>query len=76
MAKDRPLYEEAEVQNALEFQKPSEEYTPWKDVPLVEDKVEVQEARPTSWADAAKKKSNLTNSMNDKALAQKGTTCI
>lgn len=70
--KERPLYVAEESQDAVLFQNPSEVYTPWKDVPLVEEKKELPEDRPATWADAARKKSNLPNGASGNPSNPKG----
>ena len=72
VVKERPLYVAEEVQNALEFQKPTEEYSPWKNIPLEEEKPETPDDRPVSWADAARKKANAINGSADRAEGSKG----
>ena len=57
----RPIYEEEESHGAVHFSQTSEQYTPWKNVEEVEEKVEVPEDRPESWADKLRRKQNMAN---------------
>ena len=57
----RPIYEVEENHGAVHFSKSTEQYTPWKDVEEVEEKVEIPEDRPESWADKLRRKQNMAN---------------
>ena len=71
--KERPSYKEEEKWAAVQFQEPKEEYTPWKDIPVEEEKTEeVPDDRPLSWAELAKKKLSHANGNAEKARASKG----
>lgn len=71
-AKERPISGLEERHGAVDFQQPKEEYTPWKDVPVEEEKIEVPDDRPISWAEAARRKQNLANGISEKSQAPKG----
>ena len=73
--KERPLYEEDEKREALQFQTPKEEYTPWKGIPVEEQEVEVIDDRPLSWAELAKKKLQANGSA-DKSQLPKGENSL
>jgi len=56
----------------VEFQRPSEQYTPWKDSDLEEEEVEPIMGPPTSWAEALRRKTNLANGISEDSPAPKG----
>lgn len=69
--KERPLYQEDEKWDAVQFQTSKEEYTPWKGVLVEEEEVEVPDDRPLSWAELAKKKL-YANGNAEKSQPSKG----
>lgn len=60
-----------ESKTMVEFQKPSEEYSPWKGVEVQQEKKEVKEERPSTFAQALAK-SNTANGLSSVAGAPKG----
>lgn len=58
----------------MSLQQTSEHYTPWKDLEIEEEKPQIVEVRPTSWAEALRRKQNLANGIVENPQAPKGNT--
>ena len=71
----RPIYENEERHGAVHFAQPNEQYTPWKDVEEVEEKAEIHDDRPESWADKLRRKQNMANGITENKLP-KGSTLL
>ena len=71
-AEQRDFYREKENHDSLDFQRPSEQYTPWKDCEIEEEEVEPSSGGPTSWAEALRRKANLANGTLGDSQAPKG----
>lgn len=71
-AMKRPPCEEEERLEAISFQGDAEEYSPWKDIPVEEEKEKAAEDRPLSWAELARKKQNQGNGAVEKGQGPKG----
>ena len=56
----------------MAFQQENEVYTPWKDVDVEEEKPQVPEERPSTWAEALRRKQHLANGTVENAPAPKG----
>lgn len=56
----------------MSFQRPNEQYTPWKDVEVEEEKPQTADDRPTTWAEALRRKQNLANGTGTNPQVQKG----
>ena len=69
-SEQRTFLQEKENHEAVRFQEPNEQYTPWKDLDVEEDKPEVVEGPPTSWAEALRRKQNLANGISDKSVSK------
>lgn len=69
-SEQRVFFQETENHEALRFQQPNEQYTPWKDLEVEEEKPEAIEGPPTSWAEALRRKQNLANGMSEKAVSK------
>ena len=65
------FFQEKENHDGVRFQKPDEQYTPWKDLDVEEEKPEAVEGPPTSWAEALRRKQNLANGVSEQ-LGPKG----
>ena len=61
VSEQREFLEEKEKHGAVNFQNASEQYTPWKDVEIEEEMPAVADDRPTTWAEAARRKQHLAN---------------
>jgi len=72
----RPIYEEEESHAGVSFQQANEHYTPWKGVEAADEKEESLEERPTTWAEALRKKQNLANGVSEKNHSFKGQSSI
>ena len=75
VSKDRPFYVDEESHLAVQFQKPLEVYTPWKDLPFVEEKQKKKESaenHPATWADLAKKKLDILGEAKGNVSEPKG----
>ena len=68
----RDFIRENENHDAVEFQEPSEQYTPWKDIETEEETPEPVMDRPTTWAEALRRKQNLANGISDPSESPKG----
>ena len=68
----RDFISEKENHGAVEFQEPNEQYTPWKDLELEEETPEPVVDRPTTWAEALRRKQNLANGISDPSESPKG----
>ena len=68
----RDFIRENENHDAVEFQEPSEQYTPWKDIEIEEEMPEPVVDRPTTWAEALRRKQNLANGISDSSESPKG----
>ena len=68
----REFFDEKENHGAVSFQQHNEVYTPWKDVDVEEEKPQVPEERPSTWAEALRRKQNLANGTAECAQAPKG----
>ncbi|KAL6716692.1 hypothetical protein ACLMJK_006260 [Lecanora helva] len=64
--------EEKENHGAVSFQQTGEQYTPWKDVEVEEEKPQAIDDRPSTWAEALRKKQSLSNGLNGNLETQKG----
>lgn len=62
----RQIYAEEEHHHAVLFQKPTQQYSPWKDVEDVEEKVESPKEAPSTWAEALRRKQNIANGITEK----------
>lgn len=69
-SEQRVFIQEKENHEAVRFQEPNEQYTPWKDLDVEEEKPEVVEGPPTSWAEALRRKQNLANGISDKSVSK------
>ena len=69
-SEQRVFFQEKENHDAVRFQGPNDEYTPWKDLDLEEAKPEAVEGPPTSWAEALRRKQNLANGISDKSASK------
>lgn len=69
----RIFFQETENSESLTFQQPNEQYTPWKDLEIEEEKPQVAEERPSTWAEALRRKQNLANGGGGNSLAPKGS---
>ena len=68
----RVFFQEKENHDAVEFQQPAEQYTPWKDSELEEEKPQPIPDRPATWAEALRKKQNLASGVSENAQAVRG----
>ena len=68
----RQFFHEKENHDAVSFQQPNEQYTPWKDLEVEEEKPEIPEDRPATWADALRRKQNLANGTSGNSDVSKG----
>ena len=68
----RDFIRENENHDAVEFQEPSEQYTPWKDIEIEEEMPEPVMDRPTTWAEALRRKQNLANGISDSSESPRG----
>ena len=66
----RVFFNEKENHEAVHFQQPNEQYTPWKDLVVEEEKSEIIEGPPTSWAEALRRKQNLANGISEKSASK------
>lgn len=71
-SEQRVFFEEKENHVAVVFQQSSEQYTPWKDLEIEEEKPLVTEDRPTTWAEALRRKQNLANGIVENSQSLKG----
>lgn len=71
-SEQRLFFQETENHEAVRFQQPNEQYTPWKDLDVEEDKPEAIEGPPTSWAEALRRKQNLANGVSEKSVSKGG----
>ena len=71
-SEQREFFREKEKHEAVTFQQPNEQYTPWKDVDTEEEKPQVAEDRPSTWAEALRRKQNLTNGHDATPQVAKG----
>ena len=76
VSEQRNFYQEKENHGAISFQQPSEQYTPWKDVEVEEETPQVADDRPTTWAEALRRKQNLANGTNGSIQVQKGDVTL
>ena len=72
-SEQRDFFQEKENHRAVSFQPSNEQYTPWKDVEIEEEPQQVVEDRPTTWADALRRKQSQANGMGGNSQAFKGT---
>ena len=72
VSEQRDFFQEKENHGAVSFQQPGEQYTPWKDVEIEEETPQVADDRPTTWAEALRRKQNLANGMNENVQEHKG----
>ncbi len=61
--KEKSLCYEDERWADIQFQSSKEEYSPWKDVPVEEPKIDMPDDRPLSWAELARKKLQANGGM-------------
>ncbi len=73
-SEQRIFFQEKENHGAVSLQQTSEQYTPWKDLEIEEEKPQVVEVRPTTWAEALRRKQNLANGIGENPRAPKGNT--
>ena len=66
----RAFFQEKENHEAVRFQQANEQYTPWKDLDLEEEKPEAVEGPPTSWAEALRRKQNLANGSSEQSVSK------
>ena len=71
-SEQRLFLQETENHEAVRFQQPNEQYTPWKDLDVEEEKPEAIEGPPTSWAEALGRKQNLANGISEKSVSKGG----
>ena len=71
-AEQREFLQEKENHAAVSFQSSSEQYTPWKDVEMEEEPQQVVEDRPTTWADALRRKQSQANGIGGNFQTHKG----
>lgn len=69
-SENRAFFQEKENHEAVHFQQPSEQYTPWKDLDLEEKKPETVDGPPSSWAEALRRKQNLANGSPGQSLSK------
>ena len=69
-SEQRAFFQEKENHEAVWFQQSSEQYTPWKDLDLEEEKPEAVEGPPTSWAEALRRKQNLANGSSEQSVSK------
>ncbi len=74
ISEQRLFFQEKENHGAVSFQQTSEQYTPWKDLEIEEEKPQVVEDRPTTWAEALRRKQNLANGIVENSQGRKGDT--
>lgn len=70
-SEQRVFFQQTENHEAVRLQQPNEQYTPWKDLDVEEDKPEAIEGPPTSWAEALRRKQNLANGI-EKSVSKGG----
>lgn len=68
----RDFISEKENHGAVEFQGSNEQYTPWKDIEVEDEIPEPVMDRPTTWAEALRRKQNLANGISDSSESPKG----
>lgn len=71
-SEQRDFFHEKENHGAVEFQQLAEQYTPWKDLDVEEEKPESVEGPPTTWAEALRRKQNLANGISGQPQVPKG----
>ena len=69
-SEQRAFFQEKENHEAVRFQQSNEQYTPWKDLDLEEEKPEAVEGPPTSWAEALRRKQNLANGSSEQSVSK------
>lgn len=72
VSEQRDFFQEKENHGAVSFQQSSEQYTPWKDIEIEEEKPQVADDRPSTWAEALRRKQSLGNGTNGNVQSQKG----
>ena len=71
-SEQRTFFGTRENHGAVSFQHNSEQYGPWKDVDIEEEKLQTCEDRPTTWAEALRRKMDLANGVAGNAETRKG----
>lgn len=72
-SEQRIFFQEKENHEAVSFPQANEQYTPWKDIENEEEeKPQVVEDRPTTWAEALRRKQNIANGIVNISSAAKG----
>ena len=71
-SEQRVFFHENENYEAVHFQQPNEQYTPWKDLDVEEEKPEAVEGPPTTWAEALRRKQNMANGQLEKSVSKGG----
>ena len=64
-SEQRAFFQEKENHEAVEFQQPAEQYTPWKDSETEEEKPEPILDRPATWAEALRRKQAVANGTSE-----------
>ena len=68
-SEQRLFFQDKENHEAVHFQQSNEQYTPWKDLGVEEEKPEAVEGPPTSWAKALQRKQNLANGVSEQSVS-------
>ena len=71
-SEQRVFLHENEKYEAVHFQQSNEQYTPWKDLDVEEEKPEAVEGPPTTWAEALRRKQNMANGQLEKSVSKGG----
>lgn len=67
-SEQRVFFQDQENHDAIRFQQPNQQYTPWKNLDVEEEKPEAIEGPPTSWAEALRRKQNMANGTLEKSV--------
>ena len=71
-SEQRLFLQEKENHEAVEFQQLTEQYAPWKDLEVEEEKSEPVLDRPATWAEALRRKQALANGISEDIQSPKG----
>lgn len=71
-SEQRAFFQEKENHEAVKFQQPAEQYTPWKDLEIEEEKPEPIPDRPATWAEALRRKQAVANGTSEDSQSTKG----
>lgn len=74
ISEQKEFFQEKEKHEAVNFQQPSEIYTPWKDLEEEEVQPELVQERPSTWAEALRRKQYLANGTVGNAQEPKGSS--